>query len=276
WSWTSGTVNNKTDINNVLMHVATDANGHSWLIIAADRASNGGDSYIDFEFLQNQLILTNNNKFFSSGPNGGRTLNDLLLSLAFTSGGSVADFFAWRWLSDGSGGFTYVDATTNLPTGKVFVATNPGSTPGFGSTNYAANTFAEAAVDLTALLGNFDPCLSIGVSTIMVKTKNSAASQASLSDLINPLQYNLHIGPSSYAGPDQTKCTQGATNDFALQGQATQGILPVASNVWSVVSGSATIDSPGSLNTTAHVTSSTATLRLTVYQSNGCTETDDV
>jgi hypothetical protein len=198
------------------------------------------------------------------------------LSLAFTSGGSVADFFAWRWVSDGSGGFTYIDATTNLPMGKVFVATNPGSTPGFGSTNYAANTFAEAAVDLTALLGNFDPCLSIGVNTIMVKTKNSQASQASLSDLINPIQYTLRIGPSSYAGPDQTNCTQGASTDFALQGQATQGILPIASNVWSVVSGSATIDSASSLNTTAHVTSSSATLRLTVYQSNGCTETDDV
>src|SRR5207245_7570118 len=134
----------------------------------------------------------------------------------------------------------------------------------------------EAAVDLTALLGNFDPCLSIGVNTIMVKTKVSPSSSASLSDLINPIQYTLRIGPSSYAGPDQTNCTQGASTDFALHGQATQGILPIASNVWSVVSGTATLDSPGSLNTTAHVTSSSATLRLTVFQSNGCLETDDV
>src|SRR5204863_799522 len=57
WTWTTGSASSKTDITNVLMHIATDANGHSWLIIAADRASANGDSYIDFEFLQNTLTL---------------------------------------------------------------------------------------------------------------------------------------------------------------------------------------------------------------------------
>src|SRR5881628_2390434 len=51
WSWTIGKVNGKTDINNVLLHTAIDANGHSWIAIAADRMSTSGDSYIDFEFL---------------------------------------------------------------------------------------------------------------------------------------------------------------------------------------------------------------------------------
>src|SRR2546423_100193 len=53
WSWTIGKANGKTDINNVLLHTATDANGHSWIAIAADRLSTSGDAYIDFEFLQN-------------------------------------------------------------------------------------------------------------------------------------------------------------------------------------------------------------------------------
>src|SRR5206468_10587966 len=59
WSWTVGKANGKTDINNVLLHTATDTNGHSWIAIAADRASTSGDSYIDFELLQNPLVRTN-------------------------------------------------------------------------------------------------------------------------------------------------------------------------------------------------------------------------
>src|SRR5690348_12628402 len=47
WHWTTGQASSKTDINNVLLHITTDANGHSWLVIAADRSSTSGDSYID-------------------------------------------------------------------------------------------------------------------------------------------------------------------------------------------------------------------------------------
>jgi len=50
WQWVRGSASGKTDINNVLLHVATDASGHTWVIIAADRLSTSGDSYIDFEF----------------------------------------------------------------------------------------------------------------------------------------------------------------------------------------------------------------------------------
>src|SRR5262249_27637451 len=99
WTWTTNKASSKTDINNVLLHITSDTNGHSWVIVAADRLSTSGDSYIDFEFLQNTLVRnTTNRNFSSAGPNGGRTTNDMLLSLAFTGGGKVADFFAWRWL----------------------------------------------------------------------------------------------------------------------------------------------------------------------------------
>ena len=281
WVWTKGSVNAKSDINNVLIHVATDTNLHTWLIIAGDRMQGGSDSYIDFEFLQNTLVANTNGTFTSAGPNGGRTANDLLLSLAFSNGGTTADFLAWRWQTNSSnGGFAYSNATTSLPAGKVFVAVNSNSAAvpfgAFGSTNYSPMTFAEAAIDMTALMGDFDPCLSIGVKTIMVKTKSSTSSSASLADFVTPIQYSLRVGPSSYAGPAQTQCIQGASTAFALQGQATPGILPISSTTWSVVAGSATIDNPAALDTTAHVSSSSATLRLTVVQANGCTETSDV
>ena len=280
WRWVTGKASSKTDINNALLHVATDAGGHSWVVVAADRASTSGESYIDFEFLQNSLVRNNNGAFVSAGSNGGRTTNDLLLSLAFTSGGSVADFLAFRWLPDGSGGFAYVDVTASLPSGGVFVALNSNTIAvpygAFGQTSYAPLAFAEAALDMTALIGNFDPCVSVGFKTIMVKTKSSSSSSASISDFIDPIQYSLQIGPSASAGPDQTRCTEGDSTAFPLQGQATAGLQPITSTAWSVVSGTATIDSPASLATTAHVFSGTATLRLTVVEANGCTETDDV
>ncbi len=280
WRWNRGGASSKTDINNVLFHVASDADGHTWVVVAADRLSNSGDSYIDFEFLQNPLTRNSDGSFTSAGPNGGRTTNDLVLCLAFGSGGSVADFFAYRWMPNGSGGFDYSDVTTALPNSRVFVAANPTNAAvpfgAFGQTNYAANAFAEAAIDLTALLGNFDSCLSIGVKTIMVKTKTSTSSTASIVDFITPIQYSMKLGPSADAGPDQTRCAEADSTAFPLQGQATPGLFPLISTNWSVVSGTATIDTTNTLITTAHVSSATATLRLTVVQANGCIETDDV
>src|SRR5205809_6740860 len=73
WSWTVGKANGKTDINNVLLHTATDSSGHSWIAIAADRESTSGDSYIDFEFLRNTLTRTSTGGFVSAGPHGKRT-----------------------------------------------------------------------------------------------------------------------------------------------------------------------------------------------------------
>jgi hypothetical protein len=279
WQWTTSKSSSKTDINNVLLHIARDADGHTWSVVAADRYSTSGDSYIDFEFLQNTLVVTNGGKFASSGPNGGRTVNDLLLSLAFTGGGKVADFLAYRWLPNGAGGYAYVDVTAQLPLGRVFVALNSNSVAvafgAFGATTYAPNAFAEAAIDMTALLGGFDPCLSVGFKTIMVKTKSSPSSTATIGDFINPIQYSLRIGPSADAGGNQAQCSQGDSTVFVLQGKASPGLAPISSTTWSVVNGSAIIDAPSSLVTTAYVSSATATLRLTVTQTNGCAETND-
>jgi len=280
WGWTGGKPSSKTDMNNALLHVTTDTNGHVWAVLAADRFSTSGDSYIDFELLQNPLTRNANGSFTSAGPHGGRTTNDILLSLAFTGGGKVADFFAWRWLANGSGGYTYVDVTGMLPAGRVFVALNSNTIAApynaFGGASYSANAFAEAAIDLTALIGGFDPCESVGFKTIMIKTKASSSSSASIEDFIDPIAYNLTIGPGANAGPDQVRCSEGAETSFPLAGLAASGALPIASNVWSVVSGSTTIDNPFALSTTARVTSGSATLRLTVYQANGCTKSDDV
>ena len=87
----------------------------------------------------------------------------------------------------------------------------------------------------------------------MVKTKTSTSSTASIVDFIDPIQYSMKLGPSADAGPDQTRCTEGDSTTFALQGQATAGLYPLVSTNWSVVSGTATIDSTNTLATPAHV-----------------------
>jgi len=280
WGWTTGKPSSKSDINNVLLHLATDASGHTWVIIAADRASTTGDSYIDFELLQNPLVRAANGTFVSSGPHGGRTTNDMVLSLAFTDGGATADFLAWRWVANGKGGFNYVDVTSALPPGGVFVALNTNTVPvpysAFGEAEYAPNAFVEAAIDLTALLGGFDPCESFGFESIMVKTKASASYSAGIEDLIDPIAYKLRIGPSAGAGPDQIRCADAESTEFPLAGSATSGLTSVASSQWTVVSGTATIDDPSSLVTTARVASASATLRLEVIQANGCADFDEV
>src|SRR6185369_4941059 len=77
WKWTTSKASAKPDINNVLLNINSDTNGHVWLMIAGDRRNTSGDSYIDFEFLQNILDKNTNGTFVSQGPDGGRTAKDL-------------------------------------------------------------------------------------------------------------------------------------------------------------------------------------------------------
>src|SRR5207247_7703764 len=126
-------------------------------------------------------------------------------------------------------------------------------------TNYSANAFGEAAVDLTTLVGGFDPCLSVGFKTVMIKTKTSQSDQAGISDFVDPFQYTLTVGPSANAGPDQTRCTEGDSTAFSLNATAMSGFYPIVSKSWSIVSGSVTIDDTNSLNTIAHVSEASAT-----------------
>src|SRR5206468_11571847 len=116
-------------------------------------------------------------------------------------------------------------------------------------------TFAEAAIDLIALLGNLNPCLAISAKTLMVKTKASPSVSANIEDFVDPIQYTLRIGPAADAGPDQTVCDQGSTNVFQLNGAASRGIFAIQSATWSVINGDVTIDSPSSLDTVARLTS---------------------
>jgi hypothetical protein len=280
WTWVTNNAGAKCDINNALFHFTTTGSGtstHTWLIVAADRRSNSGNAYIDFEFFQNTMTDNADGSFSSAGPNGGRTINDLLLTLALTNGGGTAEFFVNRWETI-PGGYDYIDKTSVVPAGSVYASTNAATVPvsfgAFGTNQYSANLFVEAAIDLTALLGAIDPCLSLGVKTLFIKTKTSQSPTATLVDFISAKQVQLTFGGAS-AGSDQSVCS----NSFTVSGNATPspGDL-ILSKSWSVVpgSGTATISTPNDFTSSVTVTSSSVKLALSVTTNRGCVLKDTV
>ncbi|SHM17119.1 hypothetical protein, partial [Flavobacterium xinjiangense] len=284
-TWVTNPVGDKVDVNNALIHFSKDAFGQQWIMVGADHFSNKGTVYIDFEFLQNKLEITGTTSggFISSGPDGGRTKDDFILTLLLTNGGSTAGFFISKWTEISPGVFDYVDQTLTLGTlNAVFASVNTAdgtSVPfgAFGNITYEKNTFAEAAINLTKVLSAaIDPCKSFGIKTLFIKTKVSASSSATIADFIKPIQVTFALGVAD-AGPNQTKCSAGSSTDFQLAGVATPSPGDSVSSVkWTVVSGTATIINDTTLNAIATVSSSTATIRLTVKTLNGCESFKDV
>ncbi|MFV7237000.1 hypothetical protein, partial [Flavobacterium sp. ZB4R12] len=282
WTWVSSTSNDKTDMNNALIHLTTDASGNVWFVFAADRFSNSGNAYMDFEFLQTAMTKTSGG-FSTSAPatTGGRTFGDFLLTVYFESG--VAKFDIQRW-EQVSGVWQYKTYSASLPAGSVYAAGNTASVPvsygAFGTGTYPSNTFIESAVNLTAVLGAIDPCVSLKIKTIFVKSKTSTSSSAAIKDFFNPLQIDNLILGSADAGDDDTVCSG---SPYTLQGSAVASpSYYVFSKTWSVISGAASIADPSNLNSNVTVTSSPATLRLTVVTKpisgigSTCTVSDDV
>lgn len=281
WTWVSNSAVGKCDINNALFHFTTSNVGgvvHTWLVVAADRRVNNGNAYIDFELLQNTMTDNANGSFSTAGPNRGRTKGDILLTLALTNGGGATEFFVNKWDLNGSGVYDYLDKTSTIPANSVFGSTNAATVPvsfgAFGGTQYSTNLFVEAAIDLTAVLGAIDPCTSLGVKTLFIKTKTSQSPTATIVDFISAKQVSLQIGLAN-AGLDQSQCG----SVFSVTGTATPSPGDaISSTTWSVVSGAgaATIASPSSATSSITVTGSPATLRFTVNTTRGCTVYDDV
>jgi hypothetical protein len=229
WLWVSNPVNNKQDINNGLVHFAKAPNGDQWVMVAADRLSNNGDAYIDFEFLQNGLSLTGgptSGGFLGQGPDSGRTVGDILLTLALTQGGTTAGFFMERWEKVGNT-FDYVDRTSSL-SGNAFAAVNnsviPVSFTAFGDSTYAKNKFAEGALNLTAVLGSINPCLSFGIRTLLIKTKESQSPTATIVDFIAPKTLIVDIGLALDVTNTNVSCFGG--NNASITATPTGGTGP--------------------------------------------------
>ncbi len=278
WTWTTKKATAKDDLNNGLLHVSNDVNNHLWLTVGSDRFSTNGNSYIDFEFLQSPLTANADGSFTSAGPDGGRTVGDLLLTLELTMGGGQPNFYVQRWQLISPGVFSYVTVTPAANT--AFAASNSsGAVPvpfgAFGSATYAMNAFAEGSIDVTALIAGLDPCIL--VRTVLVKSKASQEATAALKDFIAPIQLNLGTSPAADAGQDLIECQANpGPNVFTVNGTAING-APSWSVIGSTGTASATIISPSSATTNVNLTGiGTVTLRLSVSDPTCGIATDEV
>jgi hypothetical protein len=189
-----------------MYHVTTGTNGQ-WIMIGGDRLSTSGTSYIDFEFLQNTLTRnTSGGKFTGAGPDGGRTLGDLVISMEYTGGGSTANVYFYRWSTKSGGGFEFKAITPAA--GTAFAKTNAVNEDvpfgAFGSTVYAPFAFVEGAINITQLLAaGGEACAGLSVKTLWIKTKASSSSTAALKDFMEPLPVSFTFGSASisYATP---------------------------------------------------------------------------
>ncbi|NND62739.1 MAG: hypothetical protein HKN48_06050, partial [Flavobacteriaceae bacterium] len=198
WSWSFSSATGKGDIHNALYHLGRDnINNDEWIIIGSDRRTTNGTSYIDFELYQETLTTNTGFGFNSGGTQGGRTVNDILLTVEYGSGGSVATVFFYLWQNVGGPNYDYVlQATT---TTNAFASTNSGSTNvpfgSFGTNTYTTNQFIEGAINLTDVFGTLpDPCIGVSFKTLLIKTKASNSLTAALNDFVEPIQVVFQFG----------------------------------------------------------------------------------
>lgn len=211
YQWQTSSAPQKDDIGNAAFAFYLDSNSKLWVAMSGDRRAVNGDSYIDFEFLQNSLARNNNGGFTSTGPNGGRTAGDFILTIHLTQGGAQPDFFAQVWSavpvsSQFPSGYAYVDM--NLPAGLAFISGNSNFVTtvcygAFGSTTYQANAFGEAAADLSDLLPGLITNSCFHISTVFIRTKSSTSPTAELKDFIEPVNAGICVDTTP---PTVTSC----------------------------------------------------------------------
>ncbi|WP_033411878.1 hypothetical protein [Segetibacter koreensis] len=287
WAWTTGAPPNKDDINNAMYLVTKGTNGNDWLIMGGDRLSTNGTSYLDFELFQNTVTRTGNGTsgaFTSSGTQGGRTVNDLVISMEYSNGGSkpIVSIYQWRLVSSNTYDYVLIPSSTAIPTepGKTigdyaFAETNRTGTENvpfsaFGSTTYQQFAFVEAAVNMTKIISALgDPCLGLSVKTIFIKSKASNSLNAALKDVVEPIQVSINFGSATiaYGGP---YCPTGTAS--VTQTGVTGGTYSYAAKSPTPSTNTLSLNTTtGEINLAASMPG-TYTVTYT-YTTNGCTKT---
>ena len=174
---------------------APDNAGHDVLYLGLEKqaAGNGGDNAFGFWLFKNNNVGCSGSGSFT----GAHTDGDLFIDGLFTNGGGASDVEVFRWNGNDTSGSL---GTTPVATGNVCgvvtndqqcaIANNATITAGpwrAPATTMAANTFVEAGIDLTALLGDQGGCFSTFLA-------DSQASQSTDSQ------------PKDYAGGTLTTC----------------------------------------------------------------------
>ncbi len=206
WSWGTGSVPAKNDVNNTNIHIAEATTGDLWAVVAADRASVNGTSYLDFEFLQEKLEAvapsgSSSGSFTTAATDCGRTVGDILITVEYTNGGVVDSIYFYRWVADAGASCGYDWQAFTIPSGNAFGVSSNGTVDvpygAFGDTTYTTKQFVEIAINLTEVINGSivaDPCTSLFFETMFLKTKASSSPTATLKDLTQPYQLELNVG----------------------------------------------------------------------------------
>ena len=233
YTWKTASAGNKGDLNNVYVHISKDSAGHRWVTASADRLSNNGTSFVDFELTQADLtqvtdvgcssapcghFVTNPAGAVAGDPlfaTGGRTPNDLLVTAQYNSGGALASIIVYQWKSV-AGTYQWVDITASIGAASAYVATNTVdgvSVPygAFGGTTYSKNQFVEMSIDATALIqANVDPCSGIAVRSVFVRTKTSTSATSVLDDFVTPIATSFSAGFTASLTQSAVSCFSGS------------------------------------------------------------------
>ena len=233
YTWKTASAGNKSDLNNVYVHISKDSSGDRWVTASADRLSNNGTAFVDFELNQAGLTQvtdvgcssapcghfeTNPAGAVSGDPlfaTGGRTPNDLLITAQYNSGGALASAIVYQWKLV-SGTYQWFDITSSIGVNTAFVATNTVdgvSVPygAFGATTYSKNQFVEMSIDATKLIqAVVDPCSGIEVHSVFVRTKTSTTATSVLDDFVTPIATSFSAGFTASLTQSVVSCFGGS------------------------------------------------------------------
>ncbi len=187
-NWGCTTIHNPTAKDNLLnayaalVQVQSGATaGHFVLYVGSERESNNGTSFAGFWLFKNSVTCNPLTGTFS----GSHTDGDILVVSNYTNGGGNQEVELFQEQSGvltpvangGVCGSTPNDPMCGIANGATLPAADVPWPPGNAS-GLQSNTFVEAGIDLTALLGGNVPCFAF----YQAETRSSAQLTATLKD----------------------------------------------------------------------------------------------
>jgi hypothetical protein len=158
---------------------------HILLYLAWERTNVLGNANMDFEINQVATPCMDSTGPFPVKCTITRTVNDLLVTYDFTNGGGNPTIGIRKW-----SGSKWVVATTGVVSESKVNDTTVHDD--HASVDLPANTFGEAAIDLTAsgVLTSANGC-SFGSATTFLKSRSSASFTSEIKDYIAPVSTPL-------------------------------------------------------------------------------------
>jgi hypothetical protein len=267
-TFSTSSIPNKDDLSNVFAaaHINTTTNE---VFFGGERVVNNGDSHIDYEFLQSEVTIPD---ACAGSFSGHRTQGDFLLSVDFTSGGTLGGTHLYKWACDKTynsahdgnvcdppangksvphyfeTGNTAVTLTVNDQATPIgcggWVCRNPDGSP---TTTLAKNELMEGGIDLNQI--GFTGC----ISTFLPHTRSSQSFTATLKDF-EVISFDTCASPS-----------------ISTHIADASGPLTLDSNGVAHVSIGAVLHDTSTLAGTAGTPTGTVTYKL--YDNNACTAT---